>query len=63
MFLQELKERFESYKLNKFDLKEKIKCHKCFKSLNEDLNDIGFIKVVNQENIESFICDSCLFKI
>ena len=62
IFLQELKERIESYKLNNTEIIEKISCYKCFKTLNEDLNDIGFIKVINKKNTESYICDSCLLK-
>ena len=62
LFLQELKERIESYKLSNTDLVKNIICNKCYKKLSDDLNDIGFIKIINKDNLESYICDSCLFK-
>lgn len=62
LFLQELKERFESYKLSVFELNEQVTCSKCFKSLNDDLNGIGFIKIINNDFKDSYLCDSCLFK-
>lgn len=61
-FLQELKERIESYKLNDYEHNKNIICYKCLKSLNEDLNDIGFIKILNKKKQETYICDSCLLK-
>lgn len=62
LFLQELKDRIESYKLSNSELVQNITCNKCFKKLSDDLNDIGFIKIINKDNIESYVCDSCLFK-
>ena len=39
----------------------KITCYKCMKKLKDDLNNKGFIKVINQNGEEKFICDACLF--
>ena len=63
VFLYELKERIESYSIGggaKVNV-NKIACYKCMKKLRDDLNNKGFIKVVNQDGEEKFICDSCLF--
>jgi len=64
IFLQELKERFESYKLdqsNNINLKF-VECYKCLKTLDEDFNDIGFIKVLSKNGEDKYICDLCLMK-
>lgn len=62
LFLQELKERFESYSLlvMKEDIIKNISCCRCLKTLDEDLNDTGFIKIVNKKGEDKYICDVCL---
>ncbi len=61
-FLFELKERLISYSLHKRDHDiRKVVCYKCMKPLNDDLGEIGFIKVVNAQGLDKFICDTCLF--
>lgn len=64
LFLQELKQRFESYKLsNDSNIKTKIVyCYKCLKTLQEDLNNIGFLQVIKQNGENAYICDMCLLK-
>jgi pyruvate/2-oxoglutarate dehydrogenase complex dihydrolipoamide acyltransferase (E2) component len=62
IFLEELKSRIESYANNKI-LKNSIDhiyCSKCLKTIADDFNDIGFIKIINKRGEEKFICDSCL---
>jgi pyruvate/2-oxoglutarate dehydrogenase complex dihydrolipoamide acyltransferase (E2) component len=59
-FLQELKLRIESYKSTDATDLSKIKCFKCLKRLDEDFSEIGFLKVINQKGIESYICQTCM---
>ncbi len=63
IFLYQLKERIESYSIggNSKTNINKITCYKCMKKLKDDLNNKGFIKVINQNGEEKFICDACLF--
>lgn len=64
-FLSELKARAESYAAIEgvaSTQQENITCYKCLKKLEEDFNDIGFIKVVNKKGQDRYICDSCLLK-
>ncbi len=60
MFLNDLKKRIESYKLyTKTQIDTNIRCYKCLKSLKDDYNDVGFLKVVTKEGEEKYICQSC----
>lgn len=64
LFLRELKERIESYSLMETttaDIVDKIRCYRCLKKLKDDLNNFGFVKVVNSKGEDKYICDSCLF--
>ena len=60
-FLKELKERVESYQ-SKYHplLNQEIGCFKCFKLLQEDLSDTGFVKCITPKGEEAYICQSCL---
>ena len=60
-FLSELKTRLESYSLSKKTTPQNYTCYKCLKNISEDMNDVGFIKVVTQRGEEKLICDMCLF--
>jgi len=57
-FLTELKTRIESYAAN-LDNTAHLECYKCLRAISEDLNDIGFIKVMTKKG-ERLICDACL---
>ena len=59
-FLQELKLRIESYKPAASIDVSKIKCYKCFKKLNEDFSEVGFMKVINHKGEESYLCQTCM---
>lgn len=60
-FLQELKERIESYQPKYYPLlNQQISCFKCFKLLQEDLSDTGFVKCITPKGAEAYICQSCL---
>jgi hypothetical protein len=60
-FLNELKGRLESYQSKYFPgLQQNIQCFKCYKSLQEDLSDVGFTKCITPKGEEAFICQSCL---
>lgn len=60
-FLKDLKDRLESYQ-SKYhpNLNLNINCFKCFKTLKEDLSDVGFTKCITPEGKEAYICQSCL---
>ena len=61
IFLKELKDRLESYKLPESKLLvDQIKCFKCFKELKEDLSEVGFAKCVTPQGVEGYVCQSCL---
>ena len=60
-FLKELKERLESYRsVHHPYVNQDIACFKCFKSLKEDLSDVGFTKCITPQGKEAYICQSCL---
>ncbi len=60
-FLNELKERLESYKSNyAASPVADISCFKCFKMLKDDLSDVGFTKCITPKGEEAYICQSCL---
>ncbi len=53
-FLNELKERIESYKSSHFTHPNQlIACFKCFKSLKDDLSDVGFTKCITPKGEEA----------
>ncbi len=56
-FLKELKDRLESYRSKQLD---KITCFKCFKTLGEDLSDVGFTQCITPKGEPAYICQSCL---
>lgn len=59
-FLSELKQRLESYHADIDSLRlEQITCFKCFKSMQDDLTDVGFVKCITPQGQEAFICQSC----
>jgi pyruvate/2-oxoglutarate dehydrogenase complex dihydrolipoamide acyltransferase (E2) component len=59
-FLQELKQRIQSYKSSYFNHpNQAIACFKCFKSLKDDLSDVGFTKCITPKGEEAYICQSC----
>jgi len=60
-FLQELKERLESYRSGYAEhTNTSISCFKCFKMLKDDVSDVGFTKCVTPKGEEAYICQSCL---
>ena len=60
-FLGELKGRVESYQSKYYpQLNQQISCFKCFKLLQEDLSDVGFVKCITPKGAEAYICQSCL---
>jgi pyruvate/2-oxoglutarate dehydrogenase complex dihydrolipoamide acyltransferase (E2) component len=60
-FLHELKDRLESYQ-SKYHphLNQNISCFKCYKTLQEDLSDVGFAKCITPKGEEAYICQGCL---
>lgn len=59
-FLQQLKERIESYKSSHHPHPaQSITCFKCFKSLKDDISDVGFSKCITPKGEEAYICQSC----
>lgn len=59
-FLQELKERTESYRSAHYlHPNQSITCFKCFKSLKDDLAGVGFTKCITPKGEEAYICQSC----
>jgi pyruvate dehydrogenase E2 component (dihydrolipoamide acetyltransferase) len=60
-FLKDLKERLESYRsIHHPYLNQNINCFKCFKTLKEDISDVGFTKCITPQGEEAYICQSCL---
>lgn len=60
-FLQELKERLESYRSGYgAHANSSISCFKCFKMLKDDVSDVGFTRCVTPKGEEAYICQSCL---
>jgi pyruvate/2-oxoglutarate dehydrogenase complex dihydrolipoamide acyltransferase (E2) component len=59
-FLQELKDRLESYRPKGARLRQDISCFKCYKTLEEDLGGAGFVRCVTPEGKDGYICQSCL---
>ena len=60
-FLQELKQRVESYQSKHYPLlNQQISCFKCFKLLQDDISDTGFVKCITPKGEEATICQSCL---
>ncbi len=62
VFLRELKERIEAYR-NEGDasvLAQGIKCRSCFKSLEEDMSGIGFVKSLAKDGTEGYLCQNCI---
>ncbi|HTB53372.1 MAG TPA: 2-oxo acid dehydrogenase subunit E2 [Ferruginibacter sp.] len=59
-FLKELKERIESYRsVHHPYVNQDISCFKCYKTLKEDLSDVGFAKCITPKGEEGYICQSC----
>lgn len=59
-FLQELKERLESYRPKDQPGRQNISCFKCYKTLKEDLSGAGFARCITPEGKDGYICQSCL---
>jgi pyruvate/2-oxoglutarate dehydrogenase complex dihydrolipoamide acyltransferase (E2) component len=59
-FLQELKERIESYRPKGLPGRQDITCFKCYKTLKEDLAGTGFVHCITPEGKDGYICQSCL---
>ena len=58
-FLNELKVRMESYAYNDAEANNHIKCYKCFKTLQEDLAQLGLLPVVTPQGKREHICQTC----
>lgn len=59
-FLNELKIRIESYAANKKLWKPTaIHCYKCFKKLEEDLANVGFVQCITPLGEQAYICQAC----
>ena len=60
-FLKELPKRVQPYRsIEKiFDAKT-IACFKCFKTLDEDLGNVGFVQCITPGGEEKYVCQSCL---
>lgn len=58
-FLAELKVRIESYALADNEAYSHIHCYKCFKTLKEDLADVGLLPVLTTEGKHAHICQTC----
>ncbi len=58
-FLNELKQRIESYIISTQDIGEEIQCYKCKLKLKDDVSGIGFVKVMTPQG-EKYICNNCL---
>ena len=59
-FLKELKDRLESYRSVHFTKQSSVTCFKCFKTLADDLSEVGFAKCITPKGEEAYICQSCL---
>ncbi len=58
VFLTNLKQRIESFKSNTPKAYKNVICHRCLKTLEDDLNGIGFLRVVTP-NGDAYICQTC----
>jgi pyruvate dehydrogenase E2 component (dihydrolipoamide acetyltransferase) len=58
-FLNELKTRMESYAYNDAEANNHIKCYKCFKTLQEDLAQVGLLPVITPQGKREHICQTC----
>ncbi len=58
-FLQELRERIESYRPPAGAARPDISCFKCLKTLEEDLAGTGFVRCVTPEGKDGYICQTC----
>ncbi len=58
-FLNELKSRMESYAYNDAEANNHIKCYKCFKTLQEDLAQVGLLPVITPQGKREHICQTC----
>jgi pyruvate/2-oxoglutarate dehydrogenase complex dihydrolipoamide acyltransferase (E2) component len=56
--LHDLKERLESYRLDQTTF-QNINCFKCYKSLSEDLGEVGFARCITPEGKDGYICQTC----
>jgi pyruvate/2-oxoglutarate dehydrogenase complex dihydrolipoamide acyltransferase (E2) component len=60
-FLKDMKGRIESYQSKHYPKQNQhITCFKCYKTLKEDLSDVGFAKCITPQGEEAYICQSCL---
>ncbi len=59
-FLNELKERLESYRSAARQPVQEISCSRCYKKLSEDLSGTGFVKAVLTDGTEGYLCQSCI---
>jgi pyruvate/2-oxoglutarate dehydrogenase complex dihydrolipoamide acyltransferase (E2) component len=58
-FLKELKDRLESYRAAAIYKTKLVSCFKCFTTLEEDLNDVGFAACIKPDGQEGYICQRC----
>lgn len=58
-FLNDLRERLESYSSGKEQNKSQI-CFRCMKRLEQDFSSIGFVKTLRPSGEEVYVCLSCL---
>lgn len=58
-FLNELKQRIESYTYDDTQVNNHIKCYKCFKTLQEDLAQVGLLPVITPQGKREYICQTC----
>ena len=58
-FLNELKARMESYAYNDAEANNHISCYKCFKTLKEDLAQVGLLPVITPQGKREHICQTC----
>lgn len=59
-FLKDLKDRLESYRADAVYKTKQVSCFKCYTSLAEDLSDTGFVKCLQPNGHEGYICQRCL---
>lgn len=59
-FLKDLKDRLESYRADAAYKIKQVSCFKCYTSLAEDLSDTGFVKCIQPNGHEGYICQRCL---
>lgn len=58
-FLTELRQRIESYAYDDTQANNHIKCYKCFKTLQEDLAQVGLLPVITPQGKREHICQTC----